>query len=76
MAIKPITRYGKFTPTGVDQTEARRLEALAGLGTQVRELAVDVGKAKREQEAVGEAVQAAEEARQVDPVGSEEGFHR
>lgn len=71
MAIKPITRYGTFTPTGVDQTEARRLQALAGLGTQVRELAVGVGKAKREQEAVGEAVQVAEEARQVDPVTGE-----
>lgn len=71
MAIKPITRYGKFTPTGVDQSEARRLEALAGLGTQVRELAVGVGKAKREQEAVGEAVQAAEKARTVDPTTGE-----
>lgn len=62
MAIKPITRYGTFTPTGVDQTEARRLQALAGLGTQVRELAVGVGKAKREQEAVVEGTQAGIEA--------------
>lgn len=62
MAIKPITRYGKFTPTGVDQTEARRLQALAGLGTQVRELAVGAGKAKREQEAVVEGTQAGIEA--------------
>ena len=71
MAIKPIKRYGKFTPTGVDDSEARKLQALAGVGKQVMNLAVGYGKAKREQEAVGEAVQAAEEARTVDPVTGE-----
>lgn len=71
MAIKPIKRYGRFTPTGVDDSEARKLQALAGVGKQVMNLAVGVGKAKREQEAAGEAVQAAEEARTVDPVTGE-----
>ena len=62
MAIKPITRYGKFTPTGVDQSEARKLQALAGVGEQAMKLAVGYGKAKREQEAVGEGTQAGIEA--------------
>ena len=31
MAIKPITRYGKFTPTGVDLSGETRMRALAGL---------------------------------------------
>ncbi len=46
MAITPITRYGKFTPTGVDQTEARKLEALAGVGQKVTEVAVAYGEQK------------------------------
>jgi len=67
MAIKPITRYGKFAPTGVDQSGEIRMRALAGLSEQVYDITRDVVKTKREQEAVGEAVQAAEEARTVDP---------
>jgi hypothetical protein len=67
MAIKPITRYGKFTPTGVDRSGEIRMRALAGLGEKVTDLAVGFGKAKREQEAFGEAVQAVEKARTVDP---------
>jgi hypothetical protein len=67
MAIKPIIRYGKFTPTGVDRSGETRMRALAGLGEQVYDITRDVVKTKREQEAVGEAVQAAEEARTVDP---------
>lgn len=62
MAIKPIKRYGKFTPTGVDDSEARKLQALAGVGKQVMKLAVGYGKAKREQEAVAEGTQAGVEA--------------
>lgn len=68
MAIKPITRYGKFTPTDVDRSGEIRMRALAGLSEQVYDITRDVVKTKREQEAVGEAVQAAEESRQVDPV--------
>ena len=71
MAIKPIIRYGKFTPTGVDQSGEIRMRALAGLGEQVYDITRDVVKTKREEEAVGEAVQVAEEARKVDPVTGE-----
>jgi len=46
MAIKPITRYGKFTPTGVDRSAETRMRALAGLGGQTMKLAV--GAAERE----------------------------
>ena len=46
MAIKPITRYGKFTPTGVDRSAETRMRALAGLGEQAMKLAV--GEAERE----------------------------
>ena len=35
MAIKPISYYGQFTPTGVDQSGAKRMQALAGLAEQV-----------------------------------------
>jgi len=62
MAIKPIKRYGRFTPTGVDDSEARKLQALAGVGKEVMNLAVGVGKAKREQEAVVEGTQKGVEA--------------
>ena len=67
MAIKPITRYGKFTPTGVDRSAETRMRALAGLGEQAMKLAVGTAKRVREEEAPKEAVRAAEEARKVDP---------
>lgn len=46
MAIKRITSYGKFTPIGVDESEARKLQALAGVGEKVTEAAVAFGKQK------------------------------
>jgi len=67
MAIKPITRYGKFTPTGVDKSGETRMRALAGLGKQVYDITRDVAKTKREQESTAEGIKAAEEARVVDP---------
>ena len=67
MAIKPITRYGTFTPTGVDRSAETRMRALAGLGEQLQEMAIGTAKRKREEEAPKEAVRAAEEARKVDP---------
>lgn len=67
MAIKPITRYGKFTPTGVDRSAETRMRALAGLGEQLQEMAVGTAKRVKEAEAPKEAVRAAEEARKVDP---------
>jgi hypothetical protein len=67
MAIKPITRYGKFTPTGVDRSAETRMRALAGLGGQLQEMAIGTAKRVKEAEAPKEAVRAAEEARKVDP---------
>ncbi len=44
MAIKPIKRYGKFTPTGVDNSDQARLEALAGIGKTVSNAAMALGQ--------------------------------
>jgi hypothetical protein len=71
MAIKPIQRFGKFTPTGVDRSGEIRMRALAGLGEKVFDITRDVYKTKREEEAVGEAIEAAEKARKVDPATGE-----
>lgn len=47
MAQKPIGYYGEFRPTGVDQSAARRFEALAGIADQVNEIAFNVAAKKR-----------------------------
>jgi len=65
MAIKPITRYGKFTPTGVDKSGEIRMRALAGLGETAFDITRDVVKTKREQESTVEGIKAAEESRTV-----------
>jgi hypothetical protein len=44
MAITPIKYYGKITPTGVDPSEARKYQALAGLADQVGDISFAVGK--------------------------------
>jgi hypothetical protein len=62
MAIKPITRYGKFTPTGVDKSGEMRMRALAGLGETAFDITRDVVKTKREQEAAVEGQKAGQEA--------------
>jgi hypothetical protein len=46
MAQKPIGYYGEFRPTGVDQSAARRFQALAGLADQVGDIATAFGKKK------------------------------
>lgn len=59
MAIKPIIRYGEFTPTGVDRSAETRMRALAGLGEQAMKLAVGAAereKTKREAEEKEQAV--------------------
>ena len=43
MAQKRIEYYGKFTPTGVDTSQAKRLQALSGLAEQVGDIAFDIG---------------------------------
>ena len=54
MAQKRIDYYGRFTPTGVDTSQAKRLQALSGLAEQVGDIAFEVGakiQTKRGQEA-------------------------
>jgi hypothetical protein len=46
---KEITYYGQLRPTGVDDSAARRLQAIAGLADQVQSIAYQAG-AKRAQE--------------------------
>ena len=59
--------YGKFQPTGVDQSGARRMQALAGLAEQVGGMAEQFGIAKAEELAPAQAAQAVEEAITIDP---------
>lgn len=67
MAQKRIDYYGQFTPTGVDTSQAKRLQALSGLAEQVGDIAFEVGakiQTKRGQEAgVASGMEAAEEGR-------------
>jgi len=62
MAIKPITRYGKFTPTGVDRSAETRMRALAGLGEQLQEMAIGTAKRVGEEKAVTEGTEAGRQA--------------
>ena len=67
MAQKRIDYYGQFTPTGVDTSQAKRLQALSGLAEQVGDIAFEVGgriqKRKAIEDASAEALAAAEEGR-------------
>ena len=65
MAQKRIDYYGRFTPTGVDTSQAKRLQTLSGLAEQVGDIAFKVGakiQAERGQEAgVASGMEAAAE---------------
>jgi hypothetical protein len=65
MAQKRIDYYGRFTPTGVDTSQAKRLQALSGLAEQVGDIAFEIGakiQTKRGQEAgIASGMEAAEE---------------
>ena len=78
MARRPrqerILSYGEFRPTGVDDSAARRMQALAGLGETVAGVAEQFGRAKAEREAPEQAQQAVEEAVTVDPKTGEKVF--
>jgi len=52
MAIKRIDYYGRFEPTPVDESAARRFQALAGLADTVRETAIGIGERALEKRAV------------------------
>ena len=67
---QPIGFYGKFQPTGVDDSAARRMQALAGLAGQVGGMAEQFGIAKAEELAPAEAALAVEEARTLDEAGN------
>jgi len=69
MALKPISYYGQFTPTGVDQSGARRMQALAGLGETVASVATKFGINKAEKETPAVAAQALQESITVDESG-------
>jgi len=64
MAQKPIGFYGKFTPTSIDNTVGNRFKALAGLSSEVGQLAVGIGKAKAEEAAPEQAERAVAKARE------------
>lgn len=50
MAIKRIDYYGRFDPTPVDESTARRFQALAGLASDVGKIALKFGEQKRQEE--------------------------
>ena len=64
MAQKPIGFYGKFTPTSIDNTVGDRFKALAGLSSDVGQLAVGIGKAKAAADAPEQAERAVAKARE------------
>ena len=78
MAKRPrqqrILSYGEFRPTGGDDSAARRMQALAGLGETVAGVAEQFGRAKAEREAPEQAQQAVEKAVTVDPETGEKVF--
>ena len=52
MAIKRIDYYGRFEPTPVDESAARRFQALAGLANTVSETAIRIGERALEKRAI------------------------
>jgi hypothetical protein len=57
-----IGTYGNFTATGVDRTAGDKMRALAGLGQQITESALAIGRPIIEAKRAEEGVQAAQEA--------------
>ena len=62
MAQKRIEYYGKFTPTGVDTSQARRLQALSGLAEQVGGVAFDVASGIQERRGLEAGLKAGQAA--------------
>lgn len=69
-----ILSYGEFRPTGADDSAARRMQALAGLGETVAGVAEQFGRAKATELAPEQAKQAVEKAVTVDPDTGEKVF--
>ena len=61
---QPIGFYGKFQPTGVDNSAAQRMQALAGLGETVAGVAEQFGARKASEKKAQEAIVAKEQATQ------------
>jgi hypothetical protein len=78
MAQKRIEYYGRFTPTGVDTSQAKRLQALSGLAEQVGDIAFEIGakiQTKRGQEAgIASGMEAAKDAESPEAPELREGF--
>jgi hypothetical protein len=62
MAQKRIDYYGKFTPTGVDTSQAKRLQALSGLAEAVSDVAFEVGAGIQERRGQQAGLMAGQEA--------------
>ena len=62
MAQKRIEYYGRFTPTGVDTSQAKRLQALSGLAEQVGDIAFEVGAGIQERRGLQAGLKAGQEA--------------
>ncbi len=73
MARRPrqqrIEAYGEFRATRADDSAARRMQALAGLGATVAGVAEQFGRAKAEELAPAQAQEAVEQAITVDEEG-------
>ena len=78
MAQKRIEYYGRFTPTGVDTSQAKRLQALSGLAEQVGDIAFEVGakiQTKRGAEAgIQSGMEAAKDSESPEAPELREGF--
>jgi len=75
MAQKPIGYYGEFRPTGVDQSAARRFEALAGLADQVGDIAFEIGAKRAEKIGAEKGEKAGREAAEAGtPAETKKGF--
>ena len=78
MAQKRIDYYGRFTPTGVDTSQAKRLQALSGLAEQVGDIAFDIGakiQTERGQEAgIASGMEAAKDSESPEAPELREGF--
>jgi hypothetical protein len=59
--------YGKFTPTALDTSGADKMRALAGLGEAITDTTVAIGKPIIQAKRAEQGIEAAEQARTVDP---------
>ena len=65
MAIKPIIRYGKFTPTDVDRSGEIRMRALAGLGQSIGAVGSTIAREKKKEQAEADILLKQQEANRV-----------